>query len=209
MDFPLWLTFLATEIVLCLTPGPAVLFVVSQALRYGGRRSLWANGGILAGNLMYFGLSAIGIGALIASSYELFVILKYAGATYLIWLGILTILGRGAAIRPDIAAPEVPGIRLLARGFVLQAANPKALVFFTALLPQFVSPSAPIAPQIAILALTSPFAEFFVLATYGFFSGRAAAAASQPRFARVTNYAAGTLLVGAGVGLGFTTSAES
>jgi homoserine/homoserine lactone efflux protein len=202
MTLALWLTFLATELVLCLTPGPAVLFVVSQALRYGGKRSLWANGGILAGNLLYFALSAIGIGALIASSYELFVILKYAGAAYLIWLGVMTMVGRGAALRPDLAAPEITGRRLLARGFLLQAANPKALIFFTALLPQFVSPAHPIGPQIAILAITSTFAEFVVLAAYGFFSGRAAVAASTPRFARVTNYASGALLVLAGAGLG-------
>ncbi len=208
MTLTLWLTFLATEIVLCLTPGPAVLFVVSQALRYGGKRSLWASGGILAGNLMYFALSAIGIGALIASSYELFVILKYAGAGYLIWLGIMTMLGRGAALRLDAAAPEITGRRLMGRGFLLQAANPKALVFFTALLPQFVSPSHPIAPQIAILAITSTFAEFVVLAMYGFFSGRAAAAAATPRFARLTNYAAGALLVIAGAGLGLASDAK-
>lgn len=208
MTFTVWLTFFATEIVLCLTPGPAVLFVVSQALRYGGRRSLWANGGILLGNLLYFVLSAVGIGALIASSYELFVILKYAGALYLIGLGVMTILGRGAALRPDVAAPEITGRRLLLRGFLLQAANPKALIFFTALLPQFVSPSAPIAPQIAILALTSTAAEFFVLGTYGFFSGRAAVAASTPRFARMTNYAAGALLVIAGAALGLTRESE-
>lgn len=200
MPLTTWAVFVVTEIMLCLTPGPAVLFVVSQALRYGGRKSLWANAGILAGNLLYFGLSAIGIGAVIAASHDLFTIVKYAGAAYLIVLGLLTMFGRGMALRAD-AAPESQGPRILGRGFVLQAANPKALLFFTAFLPQFVDPAGNVPWQIAILALTSTVVELFVLAGYGFFAGRAAAVASTERFARATNVASGALLAGAGAGL--------
>lgn len=203
MSLTTWAVFFLTELMLCLTPGPAVLFVVSQALRYGGRKSLWANGGILAGNLMYFALSAIGIGALIATSHELFTIVKYAGAAYLIVLGVLTMFGRGIALRADVA-PAAQGPRILGRGFVLQAANPKALLFFTALLPQFVDPKGSVPLQIAILALTSTVAEFFVLAGYGFFAGRAAHVASTPRFARATNVGSGGLLVAAGTGIALT-----
>ena len=202
MSFSTWLVFTITEIVLCLTPGPAVLFVVSQGLRYGGRKSLWANAGILAGNTAYFVLSAIGLTAILAASHDLFTLIKYAGAGYLVLLGILTMLGRGAALPQqggDVA--KVRGASLLGRGFVLQAANPKALVFFTALLPQFVNPSQSVPLQMAILGATSVAAEFLVLAMYGFGAGRAALAASNPRFARAANLTSGGLLIAAGTGL--------
>ena len=202
MTFSTWFVFAVTEIALCLTPGPAVLFVVSQGLRYGGRKSLWANLGILSGNALYFFLSAVGLGAIIAASHDVFTVIRYAGAAYLIVIGILTMFGRGLALTTHTGdAPPIAGHRLLTRGFILQAANPKALIFFTALLPQFVDPKASIAMQMAALGITSAVAEFFVLAGYGFFAGRASRAAMRPRFARATNIASGGLLAAAGTGL--------
>ena len=202
MSLSTWLVFTITEIVLCLTPGPAVLFVVSQGLRYGGRKSLWANAGILAGNTAYFVLSAIGLTAVIATSHEWFTVIKYAGAGYLIILGVLTMFGRGAALAQQGGdVTKIRGTSLLGRGFVLQAANPKALVFFTALLPQFVNPSHSVALQMAILGITSVVVEFLVLSMYGFGAGRAAVAAANPRFARGANLTSGGLLIAAGTGL--------
>lgn len=202
MTLGTWAFFMATEIVLCLTPGPAVLFVVSQGLRYGGRRSAWGNLGILSANALYFLLSAIGLGAALSASYELFLAIRYAGAAYLIYLGITTILGKGRALSPSSGEETGErGRRLLARGFVLQAANPKAILFFTALLPQFLRPDRAVAPQIAILGVSSIAAEFLVLAAYGFFAGRLSSFAREPRFATATHRVAGGLLVAAGAGL--------
>jgi threonine/homoserine/homoserine lactone efflux protein len=178
-----------------------VLFVVSNGIRFGGRKSLWANGGILTGNAFYFALSAIGLGAIIAASHEVFLFIKYLGAAYLIYVGVRTMFGGGFALRAGADIPEISGPRILGRGFLLQAANPKALLFFTALLPQFVNPAYSIPLQMLIFGATSMVAEFFVLAMYGWFAGRAAAAAANPRFTRATNVAAGGLLVAAGTGL--------
>jgi homoserine/homoserine lactone efflux protein len=204
MTWQKWGVFMVMEIVLCLTPGPAVLFVVAQGLRYGAARSLWANLGILSGNAFYFALSATGLGALLLASNELFTAVKWAGAAYLVWLGVTTFLGRGTAVSEQGAgdvAPSASGPRLLGRGFVLQAANPKALIFFTALLPQFIDPRAPVGWQVLVLGISSAVAEFFVLAAYGAFAGRAGRLARRPSFARATNRVAGALLVGAGAGL--------
>ncbi|HEX8907420.1 MAG TPA: LysE family transporter, partial [Longimicrobiaceae bacterium] len=98
MTWQRWAVFMAMEIVLSLTPGPAVLFVVAQGLRYGAVRSLWANLGILSGNAFYFALSATGLGALLLASHDLFAAVRWAGAAYLVWLGISTFVGRGAAV---------------------------------------------------------------------------------------------------------------
>ena len=95
MTWQKWAVFMVMEIVLCLTPGPAVLFVVAQGLRYGAVRSLWANLGILSGNAFYFALSATSVGALLLASNALFTAVKWAGAAYLVWLGVTTFLIRG------------------------------------------------------------------------------------------------------------------
>jgi homoserine/homoserine lactone efflux protein len=194
-----WLLFVVTEAVLCLTPGPAVLFIVSCGLARGGHAALWGNAGILSANTFYFIVSAFGLGAVLLGSHEVFTVVKYAGAAYLVWLGIQTIRGAGLAIKTDARAqPRVQGWHMLARGFVLQAANPKALLFFVALLPQFIDTHRAIAPQMLILAVTSAAVEFVILAGYGYFAGRAAALARDARFVRATNRASGGLLVATG-----------
>jgi homoserine/homoserine lactone efflux protein len=200
-----WLLFFVTETALCFTPGPAVLFVFAHGLRYGGPKSLWANGGILAANAFYFVISATGLGMLIGASHYAFQIVKYAGAGYLVFTGIRMMLGKGSAFTAQTTpSPEVRGVQILARGFVLQAANPKALIFFTAFLPQFVSPKEPIVPQLVILGVTSIVTEFFVLAIYGYLASRLARLGTSPRFSRRLNLAAGAMLAACGAGLALT-----
>jgi threonine/homoserine/homoserine lactone efflux protein len=197
-----WALFAATELLLCLSPGPAVLFVVAQGLGRGGRHSLWANAGILAGNAFYFALSALGLGATLLASYRLFTAVKWAGAAYLVYLGLQTIRGAGLSLAPENPArAETTGWRTLARGFALQTANPKALVFFVALLPQFIDVHGGVAAQVAVLAVTSVVIEFAVLAGYGFLAGSAHRLARSPRFATVTDRISGVLLIGAGAGV--------
>ena len=202
MSWQVWLVFAATEAFLCLSPGPAVLFVISHGLSRGGAASLWANAGILAGNTFYFLLSAFGLGAMLLASHELFTIIKYAGAAYLVFLGVQTIRGSGLAVATTSAVDlNKSGWTTLARGFALQVANPKALVFFVALLPQFIDARRPIAPQIAILAITSVLIEFLVLGGYGYLAGRASLLARRPSFVKRTNLASGVMLIVAGAGV--------
>lgn len=196
-----WLLFATTETGLCLTPGPAVLFVLSHGLAAGGRASLWANAGILAGNAFYFLLSALGLGVMLIASQALFTAIKYAGAAYLIYLGARTIGGAGLALRAEAAADRTANWRTLTRGFALQAANPKALVFFVAFLPQFIDTNRALAPQVAILAVTSVVIEFLVLAGYGYLAARTAALARRPALVAAVTRVSGFLLMAAGVGV--------
>lgn len=202
MSLSTWLFFSGTELVLCLSPGPAVLFVLSHGLTRGGRASLWANAGILIGNAFYFLLSALGLGAVLLASHEVFTVIKYGGAAYLIYLGVQTIRGGGLASHPtDTSTTTTEDWRTLKRGFALQAANPKALIFFVALLPQFIDAHRSIAPQVLILGMTSVVIEFFVLAAYGYVASRAAAIAREPGFAGLTNRVSGGLLIGVGAAI--------
>jgi len=196
-----WTLFLVTETALCLVPGPAVLLVLSQGLTRGARASLWSSFGILLGNTVYFLLSATGVSALLLASYDLFFAIRWVGAAYLLWLGITTFFGRSRVLSVTPASGAADGrARMLANGFLLQVTNPKALVFFSALLPQFVDPHGGVPAQVAVLGVTSVVVELCVLAAYGVLAGRATALATRPRFATITNRVAGSLLVTAGVG---------
>lgn len=195
-----WWLFAATELVLCLTPGPAVLFVLSSALRSGARRSVASNAGILAANALYFLLSATSLGALLVASYHLFFAVKWIGPAYLIYLGLSSIFGKTAALLIEDGKPS-SARRLFTGGFLVQASNPKAILFFSALLPQFLDARHAVAPQVAILGATSVVIEFLVLLGYGVAAGRVSALARQPRYAALTNRIAGAMLLAAGTGL--------
>jgi homoserine/homoserine lactone efflux protein len=191
-----------TETVLCLTPGPAVLFVLSSALRAGARKGVASIAGILSANAVYYVLSATGIGALMIASHDLFLTLKWLGAAYLIYLGLRALLSSESMLAKVENSPtQFSGWRLLGDGFVLQMSNPNSIVFFTALLPQFINPRSAIAPQMAILGVTSVAIEFFVLLGYGLAAERASILARRPRYAAWTNRIAGMLLIAAGAGL--------
>ena len=111
MPIELWIAFCLTEAVLCFTPGPAVLLVVSYALSGGRREGMGAALGVLAANTLYFALSAAGVGALLLASNELFTALKWAGAGYLVWLGLRMLR------RPSGKAGPVPAPARIQRGF--------------------------------------------------------------------------------------------
>jgi homoserine/homoserine lactone efflux protein len=197
-----WWLFACMEFVLCLTPGPAVLFTISSGLRAGPRRSIFSILGILAANAVYFALSATGVGALLVASSTLFNAVKWTGAAYLIIIGARALFGKTNVVETsDAALPAISGWRLFRDGFILQASNPKAIVFFTALVPQFIDPHGAIVMQVIILCVTSNVIEFFVLLGYGSAAGRASALARQPRYATWTNRTAGGLLICAGAGL--------
>jgi threonine/homoserine/homoserine lactone efflux protein len=202
MTWQIWLAFVVVEGTLCITPGPAVLFVLSQAIQRGPAKSVWGIGGILCANTMYFALSATSLGAMIVASYKLFFLIKWLGAAYLVYLGLRSFFGKASVMAlPESNTESRNGPRILRDGFFLQAANPKALLFFTAILPQFIDAHHNVVFQIVVLGITSVVVEFFVLSIYGQFAGRALATARSPRFEKVTNRIAGTLLMGAGIGL--------
>jgi threonine/homoserine/homoserine lactone efflux protein len=202
MTWQLWLLFVTTEAVLSISPGPAVLYVLSQAIRRGPAKSVWASWGILSANAMYFILSATSLGAVIVASYKLFFLIKWIGAAYLVYLGLSSFFGKSSVLPlPEEKSDTRSGPRILRDGFLLQSANPKAILFFTAILPQFIDAHHNVAFQILILGVSSIVVEFIILFTYGQLAGRALTTARSPRFEKITNRVAGSLLICAGVGL--------
>ncbi len=177
MSLKTWLLFLVMETALSLSPGPAVFYVVSQGIRGALRRTFPATAGILTANGIYFALSATSLGAIIAASSRFFTVAKWVGATYLIYLGVKALVSANGmhAVALDGSPSgndrDLRGVYL--GGLTLQLANPKALLFFLALLPQFVDPSKPVVPQMLILAATSMVPELCILMGYGWLAHRA------------------------------------
>jgi len=155
MDPHTALLFCATVLPLICTPGPDMLFVASQSLGGGAAAGLRATAGVCAGYLLHSLLAALGLAALVAASPPLFQALRWIGVAYLAWLAfklLRSALRRGAL---DLRAAESGGRRdALRRGFLTAALNPKGMMIYLAILPQFMRADAPAAPQaIALSAL--------------------------------------------------------
>jgi threonine/homoserine/homoserine lactone efflux protein len=193
--------YAVTEFLLSLTPGPAVLLVISQGLKAGFKPSLRGTLGILTGNAIYFALSAFGLGALLLASAALFQVIKYLGAAYLVYLGLRMLISRSPSLENELrGVPQRRSIRLFMQGLVTQLSNPKAIVFFTALLPQFVTPGGDLPGQFLVLGIISIAVEFPVLLAYGWMAERGGKLIPE-RFAALPDRIAGGFLVGAGLGL--------
>ncbi|MDZ4089885.1 MAG: LysE family translocator [Arthrobacter sp.] len=147
------LAFALAALLLIAVPGPSVLFVIGRTLALGRRGGLLSVLGNAAGELLQIAAVALGVGVVLAQSVLLFSVVKFAGAAYLIYLGIQAIRhrGRGPTAAADPARPAST-LRILREGFIVGATNPKSIIFFVAVLPQFVDYSAGAIPlQLATL----------------------------------------------------------
>jgi threonine/homoserine/homoserine lactone efflux protein len=167
VELSLWLPYLAASLLTAFTPGQAVLLAVSNTLQHGGRRALLGSAGNAVGICVIAAVAAMGVASLIRSSAGAFLALKLAGGAYLVYLGVRQ---WGARNAPDPGAAE-RGRSLFAQGLLVALTNPKGLLFFAALFPQFVRADRPLWPQ--FLVLTATFAAcavcahtVFVLLTY-------------------------------------------
>lgn len=205
MTIETWTLFCATEAVLSFIPGPAVLYVVSTSITRGSRAGIVASLSILAGNTVYFILSAMGLGALLLASRPVFTAIQWIGAGYLVYLGLRMLFSRSRqAPEPARSDEPVKHAGVFWGGFFTQIANPKAIIFFAALLPQFIDPDQSAAYQIAILGVSSVVVEFIVLAVYVGSCRAAGRWLRAPRYSTWLVRVAGLLLVIAGARLAAT-----
>jgi threonine/homoserine/homoserine lactone efflux protein len=143
LPLPNLLAFLAAAIVLVIMPGPTVLFVVGRSLALGRRGGLLSVLGNALGILPIIVAVSFGVGAIVAESVVVFTILKFAGAAYLVYLGVQAIRHRrAAAVAVQAGSTHKSTLRLIGEGFVVGISNPKTIAFFVAVLPQFVAPEA-------------------------------------------------------------------
>lgn len=198
MGMETWAAFAAASAVLLVIPGPTVLLVVSYALGQGWRTALPMAVGVALGDFTAMTLSMLGLGALLATSATLFTVLKWAGAAYLVYLGIK--LWRAgdqlqAAPRTDAASAAA----MLGHAWLVTALNPKSITFFVAFLPTFLDPKADFLTQMLVFETTFLVLAFANAFGYALVASRARHFVSNPRAIGMVNKVGGGLLVGAGV----------
>lgn len=194
------LLFLGTTFVVVLSPGPAVIAVSTEAVSIGVRRSILVGVGVAIANTLYFILSATGISSLIIQSNLLFSAVKWMGVAYLLYLGLNLICSQTGAlqIQPDLQK-KTPLHRLFLKGFILEMSNPKALLYFTALLPQFIDPTDPVLPQFVIFGSIALCLELAVYTSYSVLADRSTRSVIKPSITKLINRAAGGMLIFAGL----------
>ncbi|WP_275288612.1 LysE family translocator [Halomonas elongata] len=148
-----WMAFLSTAVLLNLSPGPDMAFILGQTARHGRRGGVAAMFGVWSGAAMHVAMAALGLSAVLATSALAFSLVKWVGAAYLVWLGLQILWRRGGDEgAPDVTVPNTPRPGAIFRqGMLVSVLNPKVAVFFLAFLPQFVVPGAgPAALQLAL-----------------------------------------------------------
>ena len=200
MALSVWITYFIATLVLSVTPGPGVFSSISAGLHHGFRLGWWNGLGMQAANVIWVTLVSLGLGALLIASETLFTAVKWAGVVYLVYLGIVTWRApvRGFVDKPDDAhsARDV-----FLRGFLVNATNPKGIIFFAAILPQFIDVARPQMPQYAILAATTFAVDLVTMMGYTALASRVLRVMRDPSSIRWVNRGLGGFFVAAGVAL--------
>ncbi|MFD2753694.1 LysE family translocator [Comamonas terrae] len=159
MSIAHWLVFCGVSLLMCFTPGPAVLLAISNSVDVGARRTAFSSLGSSAGIFVVSALAMIGMGTILRMSANAFLAMKVAGAMYLIWLGIIRwrskegLLGSAAGLAPA-QRRERRNRELVWQGLGVSLTNPKSILFFSALFPQFIVPEASLFTQYLLLTTT-------------------------------------------------------
>lgn len=193
--------FIGAALVLLLIPGPAVLYIVARSVEQGRIAGFVSDLGIHTATLVHVLAAAFGLSALLASSALAFSIVKYAGAAYLIWLGLKKIFGRVDGPEADGSLARHSYARLFRDGFIVNLLNPKTALFFFAFLPQFADPErGGLASQIVFLGLLFAILGFVTDGCYALLASSAGTWLRRSRrYLEIERYVSGTLFIGLGV----------
>jgi threonine/homoserine/homoserine lactone efflux protein len=137
---PTLLTFAFAATLLIIVPGPNVIYIITRGIDQGRKAAIVSAAGVEVGMLFHIGAAVLGLSALVASSEIVFNVVKYAGAAYLIWMGITAIRNKALAVETAIASERAKPGRLFTQGLIVNVLNPKVGLFFIAFLPQFIEP---------------------------------------------------------------------
>jgi threonine/homoserine/homoserine lactone efflux protein len=205
------LAFVAASVVLILIPGPSVVFVVSRAIAHGRRAALATVAGNSLGVVVLVTAVAFGVGSVVERSAVVFTTIKLVGAAYLVYLGIRTFRARGELAALLGSTPVAPrGRRMVGQGFVVGLTNPKAMVFFAAVLPQFVDRGAgDLSVQMLLLGALFVVMAMVLDGAWGLAAGTVRDwMARSPRRLAMLGGTGGLMMIGLGTGLAVTGRAD-
>jgi threonine/homoserine/homoserine lactone efflux protein len=202
MSMQAYLAFVAACIALALLPGPIVTLVIANGLRHGTRAALTNVAGAQAGLAIVIGIVAIGLTSLMSTMGYWFDWIRFAGAAYLVWLGVKLIRAPIEGVEVD-EPPAPPRGGFFLQGFLVLLSNPKVLVFFGAFIPQFMDMNQPHVPQVALLGATFMVTAVMTDALYAIAAGRARKFFSARR-TRLMSRISGGFMIGGGIWLALT-----
>ena len=200
MPLETWLAFFAASWFISQSPGAGAISCMAAGMRYGYARAYWNILGLQLGLLFVLAIVALGLGAIIAASTTLFTAIKWLGAAYLVYLGVQQWRAPASPVSSDDSADDSHGSpkRLVLRGFLVNATNPKSIVFMLAVLPQFIDPHAPQLPQYLICAGTLFFTDLVVMSGYTGLAAKVLKLLREPHHVRWVNRSFGGMFVAAG-----------
>src|SRR6185437_9357671 len=203
MNPHLFLAYCLAVAILVLIPGPVVTLVVANSLSQGSRSGLATVAGASIGNAILLGATAIGLVAFFALMSEIFEVVRWAGALYLIWLGIRAWQANGGQGLAVATAAKKTSRAVFVQGFLIAITNPKAIIFYIAFLPQFVDSHLPAGPQLLAMIATMIVMALLSDGAYALLAGRARGWFTSPGRRRLQGRITGRLLIGLGCGLLF------
>lgn len=201
MDLSVWITYFIATIALSVSPGPGVFSSISSGLHHGFRLGLWNGVGMQAANFLMVIIVSLGLGAILLASETLFTFVKWAGVAYLVYLGIVTWRAPARGFEEDRGDHETTARGVFMRGFWVNATNPKGIIFFAAILPQFIDVARPQLAQYAILAGTTFAVDLAVMMGYTALAARVLRVMRDPGKLRWVNRTLGGAFIAAGVAL--------
>jgi homoserine/homoserine lactone efflux protein len=201
MDLSVWVTYCIATIILSLTPGPGVFSSISSGLHHGFRLGLWNGVGMQAANMILVGVVSLGLGAILLASETLFGLVKWIGVGYLVYLGIATWRAPARGFEEDRDDHAHTAREVFMRGFWVNITNPKGIIFFAAILPQFIDVARPQATQYAILAATTFVVDLATMLGYTALAAKVLGAMRDPARIRWMNRGLGSAFVAAGLAL--------
>jgi threonine/homoserine/homoserine lactone efflux protein len=191
--------YLSVTAVMVVAPGPANLFAVATGARRGRAAVLAGVAGMNLGNLVWYAAAGLGLGALALAFPAVFRVLAYLGAAYVAWLGLRALWSARRDGEAAAHAPTVAGRSAFRDGFVVQMSNPKALLYTTVVLPPFMDPSRPLAPQLLLFAAVGVGGDAVTMTAYGFGGAAIARRMREPLFRRGFAAFTGLLLISAAI----------
>ncbi|MCB2184216.1 MAG: LysE family translocator [Desulfobulbaceae bacterium] len=204
MTFHFMLLYATTIFIASIIPGPSMLLALTHGMQYGARRTLASAMGNVTVTLLQATISITGLGAILIASETVFYLIKMAGAAYLVYMGICILLSPKMSAMPDKTSAtdkEISLGKMYMQAAYVTAGNPKAIVFFTAIFPQFINPGAPYLPQFCILMSVGSLIAFSCFMIYAFSGQKIVFLFSKAALARYIRRIIGGTFIGAGIGL--------
>lgn len=199
MNIELWLAFVVTATVILIMPGPTIIYVVGQSLAHGKKASVPLSIGVISGDALCISLSLMGVSALLTLFSTAFLVIKYLGAAYLIYLGIKMLKANTALNSDKILNKSYNSKSIFRDVFLVNALNPKGIIFYSAFMPQFINPQQNILPQFGILSMTFLALALINVLGYSLLASKTGNLFNSQRFTKTFNLTGGFSLICAGL----------